>query len=181
MEALDKDFFECDKVKLERANANNVQILIKWTLDPIAQGPFKVVPNMTKEQLQELFLDNLERYYYLIKDEAGKPVGRFYYRAWRFDRKDEKIDWELNLFIANPDDRGKGYGTAAQLLVSNYLLQLSETHSVFAYTMNSNIGEQKSLDKCGFKLLGNLPDNYYKIDMGNLNPKNYVLYAIVNS
>jgi len=30
------------KVKLERANADNIDVLIEWTLDPLAQGPYKI-------------------------------------------------------------------------------------------------------------------------------------------
>ncbi|MBN1810750.1 MAG: hypothetical protein JXA14_02830 [Anaerolineae bacterium] len=36
-------------VVLEPAGADNVELLVKWTLDPVAQGPYKRVPEMTPE------------------------------------------------------------------------------------------------------------------------------------
>lgn len=181
MNELNKVFLENDIVKLEYANLDNVDILIKWTLDPIAQGPYKVVPNMTKEQLKELFLYNSERYYFLIKNKINKPIGRFYYRAWFFNRNKRKIDWELNIIIANPNDRGKGYGSATQLMVTDYLRRLPETNSVFAYTLIDNLAEQKSLEKCGFRVIGTFPNDYYKIHLNSLKPEDFLLLVVDES
>jgi len=70
---------------LQPANEENVELLITWTLDPIAQGPYKLVPGLTREELRELFLRAPEREYFLIRRSAdGKPLGRFYWRSWRF-------------------------------------------------------------------------------------------------
>ena len=129
-----------DDVILEPADEDNVELLIKWTLDPLAQGPFKRVPKMSPSELRTLFLHNPDRFYFLIR-RAGdhKPLGRFYYRSWRFSPHSEKIDWELNIFIADPSQRGKGYGSEVQTLASKFLLLLPETHSVFAYTFVTNL------------------------------------------
>jgi len=73
-------------VTLEPADSLNVDLLVKWTLNPIAQGPYKRVPYMTAEQLRTLFLRAPDGRYFLIKRAAdGKPLGRFYWRAWHFD------------------------------------------------------------------------------------------------
>jgi hypothetical protein len=83
---------------LEPASAENINLLIQWTLDPVAQGPYKRVPLLTPDQLRELFLHSSDRRYYLIRRTVDqKPLGRFYYRAWDFG--DGGIDWELNIFI----------------------------------------------------------------------------------
>ena len=174
------EFIKNNEIILEYASNENVDLLIKWTLDPVAQGPYKVVPNMTEEQLKYLFLNNNERKYYLIKDKHNNPIGRFYFRSWHFDKNPEKIDWELNILIADPTNRGKGYGTLVQLSVTEFLLKQKVTKSVFAYTMNSNIAEQKSLEKCGYKCLGKLPNIYYKVDLGSIIPEDFVLYYIEN-
>jgi hypothetical protein len=38
-------------VTLEPADEQNVALLIRWTLDPVAQGPYKRVPALTNEKL----------------------------------------------------------------------------------------------------------------------------------
>jgi hypothetical protein len=53
-------------VTLHPANDQNVEPLIRWTLDPSAQGPYKQVPTMTVEALQVFFLHSPERQYFLL-------------------------------------------------------------------------------------------------------------------
>jgi aminoglycoside 6'-N-acetyltransferase len=159
----------------EPATEDNVELLIKWTLDPVAQGPHKRVPTMTPEALRLLFLNAPDRCYFLIRRAMdGKPLGRFYFRAWRFHSDPEQIDWELNPMIADPADRGKGYGTAVQALATAHLLQRQETHSVFAYTFEANIAEMRALQKAGFEAVGPMPHRYYRVKQP---PEPCILYV----
>src|SRR2546427_1391766 len=94
-------------VTLQPADAKNVDLLVTWILDPIAQGPYKQVPGLKPEQLRELFLFDPERQYFLIRRSTdAMSLGRCYWRAWRFDSVAEAIDWELNIFLADPMKRG---------------------------------------------------------------------------
>ncbi len=152
-------------VTLEPASDQNVDLLVGWTLDPVAQGPYKRVPAMTTAELRVLFLQSPDRQYFLIRRTSdGHPLGRFYCRAWRFGSEAEGIDWELNLLIADPQERGKGYGTAAQQIVVQSLLERRETRSVFAYTYCTNTAERRALMKAGFVELGLLPHPHYRIE-----------------
>ena len=162
-------------VTLEPANESTVDLLVKWTLDSIAQGPYKRVPLMTAKELCNLFLNSVGRWYFMIRRTADhKPLGRFYYRAWRFLPDSDEIDWELSIFIADPVERGKGYGTACQKLALNFLLPRPETHSVFAYTFATNKAEQRALQKAGFEEMGPMPSSYYRV---RLPPEPCVLYV----
>jgi RimJ/RimL family protein N-acetyltransferase len=164
-----------DSILLEPADETNVQTLIDWTLDPVAQGPYKRVPNMTVGEQRELFLHALDRWYYLIRRAADdKPLGRFYCRAWHFHPDRDTVDWELNIFLADPAQRGKGYGTAVQALALKRLLSLPHTHSVFAYTAAANRAEQRALVKAGLVYAGCLPSAYYWVP---LPPEPCVVYV----
>ncbi|MFQ5794875.1 MAG: GNAT family N-acetyltransferase [Candidatus Bipolaricaulia bacterium] len=164
-----------ETVTLEPADPSNVEFLIQWTLDPVAQGPYKRVPDISEDGFRTLFLHSPDRWYFLIRTSSdSRPLGRFYYRKWQFHPDPEKIDWELNIFIADPGERGKGYGTSVQALAMEFLLGLSQTHSVFAYTMVKNTAERRSLQKAGFEKLGRLPSDYYRVDAP---PGEWVLYA----
>jgi RimJ/RimL family protein N-acetyltransferase len=162
---------------LEPASVENIDLLIQWTLDPVAQGSYKRVPTLTSEQLRELFLGSSDRRYYLIQRAIDqKPLGRFYHRAWVFGGGG--IDWELNIFIADPDERGKGYGTEVQKLASDHLLLQPETRTVFAYTLVANIAEQRALEKAGFVLEGFLPHSHYRVPPPAVQAKLYVKYKM---
>ena len=83
-----------DVVKLEAADEANVDLLVEWTLDPVAQGPFKRVPGSDAAALRALFLHSADRRYYLIRDARdGRPLGRFYCRAWRLG--DEEVERKM--------------------------------------------------------------------------------------
>ncbi len=162
-------------VTLEPATQHNLDRLVKWTLDPVAQGAYKRVPQMSAEELGELFLHSNDRHYFLItRTEDQKHLGRYYHRAWHFTSEPEQVDWELNILLAKPSERGKGYGTAVQKLATDYLLDQPTTRSVFAYTFETNIGERRALEKAGFEEAGYLPHPHYKV---NLPPEKSMLYV----
>jgi len=167
-----------DEITLEPAEEANVDLLVQWTLDPEAQGPYKHVPPMTPSQLRESFLYGADRHYFLIKRTSGaKPLGRFYYREWHFHSDPEKVDWELNILIADPAFRGKGYGTTTQKLALSMLLARPKTHSVFTYTHEDNIVERRALLKAGLVEIGYLPHIYYRIPSPRGLPGRSVAYS----
>jgi RimJ/RimL family protein N-acetyltransferase len=163
---MDATSLRNELILLEPADEASVQTLIDWTLDPVAQGPYKRVPNVTGSKLRELFLHALDRRTYLIGPATDdKPLGRFYYRAWHFHPDCGTVEWELNILLADPAERGKGYGTAVQALALKYLLSLPQTHSVFAYTHAANRAEQRALVKAGLVYAGCLPSAYYRVPL----------------
>src|SRR5262245_32830518 len=101
-----------DLVTLEPADPRNVSLLIRWSLDPIAQGPLKRVPNLSTDELRSLFLADPDRSYFVLRRSSdATPLGRFYWRAWRFrGPSDPLVDWELNIFLADPRESGRVTG-----------------------------------------------------------------------
>src|SRR5262245_22041620 len=154
-----------DLVALEPAGPRNVDLLVRWSLDPIAQGPFKRVPNLSTDELRSLFLADPDRSYFVLRRcSDATPIGRFYWREWRFGGpSDPLVDWELNIFLADPRERGKGYGTAAQRLAASYLEALPETRSLFAFTLADNNAERRALLKAGFLDRGLMPNEGYPV------------------
>ena len=57
----------------------------------------------------------------------------------------------LNIGVAlDPDARGHGFGTEAQRLLAELLLEQFEVERIEASTDVDNVAEQRSLDKAGF-------------------------------
>ncbi len=151
-------------VILEPASDANVDLLVRWTLDPVAQGPYKRVPDISPAELRELFLHEPSREYFLIRLVSnGTPVGRLYWRAWRFTPDPDLIDWELNILLAEPGARGRGFGSASQELAVQHLLGRRSTRSVFAYTAVENHAERRALQKAGLCEFGSLPHQRYPV------------------
>jgi hypothetical protein len=83
-----------ETVTLEPAGRQNVDLLVRWTLDSVVQGRYKRVPSWTAAEVRELILHSPDRQYFLIRRTADRePLGRFYYRAWRFGARDDVVDW----------------------------------------------------------------------------------------
>jgi RimJ/RimL family protein N-acetyltransferase len=155
-----------DLVALEPASEANVDLLVRWTLDPVAQGPYKRVPESGAAELRELFLQEPSREYFVIRlVPDGTPVGRLYWRAWRFTPNPDLIDWELNILLADPGVRGRGLGSASQELAIQHLLGRRSTRSVFAFTAVENHAERRALKKAGLHELGPLPHPRYPIPL----------------
>lgn len=49
-----------------------------------------------------------------------------------------------------PEERGKGHGTTAQLILARYLFARSPINRIQAFTEFDNLAEQRSLEKAGF-------------------------------
>ncbi len=153
-------------VVLEPADSSNVDLLIGWTLDPIAQGPYKRVPALSVEELRHNFLHGQDRQYFMIRRvEDGGPIGRSYWRAWRFDGSEGAVDWELNILLADPVHRGRGIGTAVQRTAAEYLATRRDSESIFAFTMAANQAERRALLKAGFHERGKLPQARYPVTL----------------
>ena len=56
--------YKNDKVKLEKASKKNIELLIIWTLDKVAQGPYKRISYLTVKELETLFLNSIDREYF---------------------------------------------------------------------------------------------------------------------
>ena len=83
----------------------------------------------------------------------------------------------MNIFLAAPAERGKGYGTEVQRLAREHLEAKRETYSVFAVTEEDNQGERRALEKAGFGYAGSLRNDYYRVPQG----PGFVLYVAERS
>jgi RimJ/RimL family protein N-acetyltransferase len=63
------------------------------------------------------------------------------------------VTYEIGVGIG-PEHRGQGFATAAQDLLVEYLLDHTTAHRIEALTNDGNIGEQKALERVGFRREG---------------------------
>lgn len=64
------DLLSNELVLLEPANHDNAELLIRWTLHPVAQGTCMRVPKKTPEALGQIFLHNPGRSQFPIQRTA---------------------------------------------------------------------------------------------------------------
>ena len=73
-----------------------------------------------------------------------RDLGMFGRKGWA---------WEIGILLA-PEYRGRGVGTTAQMLLTEYLFDTTVVHRLCAITELDNQAEQRSLEKVGFRREG---------------------------
>jgi len=68
---------------------------------------------------------------------------------------------EIGYMIGDKTFWGKGVGSEAVGLISDYALNRLNLHKVEAGVVDGNIGSAKALEKNGFKEYGRIPDDYF--------------------
>lgn len=85
----------------------------------------------------------------LIVAKEGTPVGTVGYHQTGYGPNDGSRCYNIGISLL-ADQRGKGYGTEAQKLLTNYLFATYPIMRVEASTDITNRAEQRSLEKAGF-------------------------------
>jgi RimJ/RimL family protein N-acetyltransferase len=138
----------------------DLQLLFRFATEPEFSMPFEwcgyTSPEKYKRQWQEdRFLGDGTRL--LAVAETDQPaIG---WAMWRDPKMFERIGWcwEIGMVLA-PEHRGRGVGTAAHLLLSRYLFDTTTVNRQCAYTEVGNKAEQRALEKCNFRVEGQLRD-----------------------
>jgi RimJ/RimL family protein N-acetyltransferase len=61
---------------------------------------------------------------------------------------------DIGCVIGKPEERGKGYGTEATQLLTDYLFTTRPIVRVEAWTWAENAASARALEKCGFRREG---------------------------
>ena len=92
----------------------------------------------------------------LTADDA--PVG---WVDWRDTDRAGPGVYEIGVLII-PDARNRGYGTAAQAQLIDYLFATTTVHRIWAGTEVANTAEQKALERCGLRQEGLLRGHHFR-------------------
>jgi len=142
-------------VRLREATLADAAVLDARDTDPATRGEFndlgQPAPKPLAEQLangQRMVSPERGRLF-VERIEDGVIVGDVSWHPVMYGPNEQSR--ALNIGIAlYPDARGQGFGTEAQRLLAELLLEQFAIERVEASTDVDNIAEQRSLDKAGF-------------------------------
>ena len=145
------------RLLLRRLEAQDAQLLARWSNDPLAYGsyltPEKHSPEELELQINSGMLWTKRNKTFLIELREGIPLGTIQY--WM--RPEDPNTAVMALKVANAEMRGKGYGTEAQKYLISFLFDRLNLRRVEMYTDVNNLAQQRCLQKLGFELLQALP------------------------
>ena len=143
-----------ERVILRPITAEDTPRIVAWRNDPavvqnfIYRGPFT-------EEIHTRWLSTKvasgEVVQYIIEDrESGRPVGSVYFR----DVNRLYRSAEYGVFIGEADARGRGLGSEAAKLFTDFGFETLGLHRISLRLLSGNDPARRSYEKAGFQLEG---------------------------
>jgi RimJ/RimL family protein N-acetyltransferase len=140
-------------VGLRPVEQSDIAVLDSWTNDTAIQGSYNMFGlermNGLASGFQARGLLDDDQGTLMIVTLAGQIVGSMSYHEVRYGPNAGSRAYNIGLSIT-PEYRNKGYGSEAQRLLAEYLLQTFPVARVEAETDITNLAEQRALEKAGF-------------------------------
>ena len=124
-------------------------------------GIFRFVSiNAEEEWLQEkVKFNNQEINLMICLEKNSEPIGIISVREIDWISRNAQL---TGIAIGDPNYRGKGYGTEAlKLLLQHYFEDLN-MNRIWGYALSENKPSLRMLEKCGFKIEGELRNHVFK-------------------
>jgi RimJ/RimL family protein N-acetyltransferase len=148
-----------EKVALGPYDKSIVETYHRWVndFDMLRLGGLPIKPR-TLEQLIAAFerwaTEDDSVWFLMYEVSTWRPVG--WTGIQHIDLHHRSA--EFGITIAEPDARGRGYGTEAAQLVLDYAFTARGLHSVYLTTAAYNLAGQRAYKKAGFREAGRLRD-----------------------
>jgi RimJ/RimL family protein N-acetyltransferase len=141
---------ESDQVMLRPVNEDDLSVLDRFVMDPVALGRFAWQGWSDPRRWRRAWAENG-----LLGADGGqlmvvRGADRLGFVTWRkvFTSRISHC-WNIGIALF-PEARGKGYGTEAQRMLVHYLFAHTQVFRIEAATETANTAEQRALEKAGF-------------------------------
>jgi aminoglycoside 6'-N-acetyltransferase len=142
-----------EKVYLRVVSQADLALLEAWENDPAYNSEFNSFGLRPASLLEKRFAEEgmlgVRYGKMLIVSNEGGLVGDMSYHQVGYGPNEGSRAYNIGISLV-PEQRGKGYGTEAQKLLTAYLFATYPIMRVEASTDIENIPEQRSLEKAGF-------------------------------
>jgi len=138
---------EGKNVNLRLVEKEDLPLLAEWSNDSEYLGEFVSLPQQSKSEWEERY-NNLspDTKWFFIERKDGTKIGTMFH--WPVGGM-----LEISCVLA-PNERGRGYGLEATLLMVDYLFLSKGVVRIQAHTDAKNVISQKVLQRAGFKKEG---------------------------
>ncbi|HET6745246.1 MAG TPA: GNAT family protein [Candidatus Limnocylindria bacterium] len=139
-------------VRLRDLTLADADIVDAWHNDPERSGfnDFGEPPSpLPRDVLAQGPLRNEHNGMLMVETLDGRPIGTVGWHRVHYGPGDRSNAWNFGIEL-RPDERGRGYGTAAQRELARYLFATTDANRVEASTDVENIAEQRALEKAGY-------------------------------
>ncbi len=144
------------RLKIRKICMEDLSQVVAWSNAEEAHGNYLTPEKMTEqtclERLQSGTFWTAKNKCFMIEPRNGDPIGTIHY--WLRPEREECAVAQLK--IAEPQQRGKGFGTEAQKYLIINLFERAKVKEIEMYTDVNNMAQQRCLTKLGFELIESL-------------------------
>lgn len=150
------DIIFTPRLKIRKMRNEDLEQVVWWSNDKTAHGDYLSPSNMTEKACRERLSSGVDwtdrNKCFMIEPRENPPIGTIHY--WLRPEREECAVAQVK--IAEPAERGKGFGTEAQKYLIINLFERLKVADVEMYTDVNNIAQQRCLAKLGFEQMDSL-------------------------
>ena len=154
-----------EMVYLRALERDDLERTHRWHNDPAlyetVAGAFRYVSRATEEEwlCQKQAFSSQEVNLALCLTSDSTHIGNIYLRNINWVARHAEV---AGLFIGEPEQRSKGYGTAALRLLIQHAFRDLGLLRLYAFILEENQPARRVIEKCGFIVEGRLRRHAYK-------------------
>ncbi len=174
---LGEQIYTC-RLTMRRICEDDLPQILAWSNSEKAFGPYLTPERYSPRRLNEQFSGGSlwkqsEKTFFIEKRQCATPIGTIHY--WL--RQTQTDTAMISVKIADPQQRGNGYGTEAQKFLIIHLFEQAGIRSVEMFTDINNAAQQRCLSKLGFSIIDSQTyDDLQVVRTGYLFQLNYQDY-----
>ena len=152
------------KVFLRPLEMSDCQRVYQWHNDPDLYATLTSAYHPVSLQTVEAWIKRKSQYsdkeinYAICLTDTSEHIGNIYLRDIDYLNRNASV----GAFIANPENRGRGYVGDVLLDIADYAFGTLGLNRLYMHSFADNQGAIKVLQKCGFNIEGKLRQHVFK-------------------
>lgn len=151
-----------ERIYLSPLDMENIELFTRWVNDEtLARGIGTISSVMTelseRDYLEKVCKNTTCYQFYIVRKSDDKILGTYSLNNINYTHRFASVGG----FIGEIDERGKGYGTEALTLISDYAFNVLNLRFLLGDIFSFNKASIKSILKVGYKQVGQVKDYYY--------------------
>ena len=155
---------EGEKIFLRPITTEDTPLIVRWRSDPRVYGTLFRQEPITEERhrqwLQEMVLSGKCDQFIIVDKALNQPVGTVFLK----EINREHLRAEYAIFIGEETDRGRGIGSEAARLMTDYGFERLGLNRLYLYVFASNTRAISSYRSAGFREEARLREHYRRKD-----------------
>ena len=165
------NMIQTNKLNIRNMSESDYSYMVKWLNDDLILEYYG--PRLTMAEVMSKYGPRINNEHYVrpcIVENKGEPIGYMQYykipneQFEKYGYTQEESIYGMDQFIGVPDLWGKGIGTQMINALLKFLNSEMDVDKVVLDVKCTNLRAIKVYEKCGFRIVKDLEDNYFLME-----------------